>query len=184
MAVSNDLDAVNQQLDNIWRAADWPYLMETNALIISFIKGNCLLIILVILLGIRVIPPQWAGLWKYNNNIESSGKAAKISFIYFIIKNLYDGVIMSIVLPLWSTFSFKNTITIIIFILVGYDVFISNRISGGVITLVGIAIITLYLERLIETGKSIKFLGGLISWEKDDGQKHSPNVQAGEERRT
>jgi glycosyltransferase involved in cell wall biosynthesis len=37
-----------------------------------------------------------------------------------------------------------------------------------VVTLISIGIISLYLERLIETGKTIRLFGNLINWERKD----------------
>lgn len=65
-------------------------------------------------------------------------------------------------------FEFKKTVTVIIFSVGMFDIFINHQISTKLITLISIGILALYLEKLIETGKNIKLFGGMMSWEKDE----------------
>lgn len=145
--------------------------MITNNIIFDFIINNFLLLVIFILFIIRIIPPQWAGFWKYNNNQEADGKANKISFLRFILHSLVESIFGAVLIPLLAGFGLKNMVTFIIFIVVIFDVFIRNQISGGAVTLVGIGIVVLYLDRLIETGKHIKLFGGLLIWDKDEKLK-------------
>jgi len=142
--------------------------MRTNTLVIDFLKNNFLLMGLFIICIWRIIPQEWAGFWKYNNNRESEGRAPKISILRLVLHNTFEGATSSFLIPLLAAFSFKNTVTIIVFVVVSFDIFFLHQISGHIITLISIGIIALYLERLIETGKNIKLFGGLISWEKND----------------
>jgi len=139
-----------------------------NLQIINLIKDNFILIAFVILMLLRIIPPEWAGFWKYQNNKESDGRAPKISFLRLVLHNLIDSILSAALIPLMAAFGFKNIITLIIFIVVGFDIFFRHQISGEAITLVGVGIIALYLDRLIETGKHIKLFGGLLTWDKDE----------------
>jgi hypothetical protein len=143
-------------------------MIDTNTSILNFLADNYLLIILILLLIIKIVPPEWAGFWKYNDNNPASGRAKKINILKFII----DGVLDGIVNPLWVhvsvIFGFNKVVTILIFTLVLFAVFVMNQISGTVVTLISIGIISLYLERLIETGKTIRLFGNLINWERKD----------------
>lgn len=140
--------------------------MNTNILVISFIKNNILLLAIFLLLIVKVIPPEWSGFNKYIDNVNKI-KANKINLLKFILDGVIDGIISPIFLHTHTMLGFKNTVTILIFFAVGFDVFVSNQISGSVVALIGIGIIALYLEKLIETGKNIKLFGGLLDWEKN-----------------
>ena len=141
--------------------------MSTNNIIINFIINNIYLIALFLLFTIRIVPPNWAGFWKYNNNKEKDGNAPKITLLRFILTNLIDSILSSFIIPFLAAFEFKKMVTLIIFIVVIFDIFFRHQISTAAVTLVAIGIITLYLEKLIESGKIIKLFGGLITWEKD-----------------
>ena len=140
--------------------------METNILIINFVKDNIILLVLSVASIINIVPPEWAGLFKYNNNDSQQGKAKKITLLHLLLQGVMDGVIRGILIPAVISFGMKNIITLIIFVVISFDLFARHYISGQAVTLVGVGILALYLERLIETGKSIK-LFGLLSWEKD-----------------
>lgn len=142
--------------------------MQTNQLLIDFIVNNFVLLLILLISILRVIPPEWAGFWKYNNNKESDGHAIKLSILSFILQNLVDSVLRTFVINFLTAFNFKNMVTFIIFAIVIFDVFIRKQISGAAVTLIGIGIVALYLDRLIETGKHIKLFGGLLTWEKSE----------------
>ncbi len=147
----------------------------TNDLLFRFIIGNLLFIVLLIALVfasvIKIIPPEWSGLWKYNNNRKEDGSAPKLTFLNFILLNFFDSIVRSVFLPLISSFGLKNMVTLIIFIVVIFDFFFRHQISGQGVTLISVGIVALYLERLIETGKRISLFGGLLTWEKEDQSK-------------
>ena len=141
--------------------------MKTNDIIINFVKENCLLIGLFVLLIIRIVPPEWAGFWKYKNNREIEGKAPKITPLRFIFHSVVDSLISSFLIPILSMFGLKNMVTLVILAVVVINILVQQQISGSVVTLVGIGIVALYLDKLIDTGTSIKLFGGLVSWEKE-----------------
>lgn len=143
-------------------------MINSNGLLINFIVNNYLLILLSILLVAKIVPPEWSGYWKYNNNRQADGKAKKINILKFLIDGLLDGIVSPIWVHLSAIFSFEKVVAILIFVLVLFAVFVMNQISGTVVTLISVAILSLYLERLIETGKTIKLFGGLINWERKD----------------
>lgn len=144
--------------------------MNSNIEIIKFVENNYLILWLMILFLIRIIPPEWAGFWKYNNNKESDGNAPKLTLLHFFLHNAFDSILRAFLIPLLGAFVFKNIVTLVILIVVLFDVFVQHQISAAAVTLVGIGIVSLYLERLIETGKQIKLFGGLLSWEKDNNK--------------
>ena len=144
--------------------------MQGNIAVIDFIKNNYLLLGLLILLILKIIPPEWAGFFKYNDNDKAKGKAPRITFLRLLLSNLTESVFIGFLLPILSGFGLKNTATLVIFIVVVFDIFSNHQISGGTITLIAIGVIALYLDRLIETGKELKLFGALLSWKKDEQQ--------------
>lgn len=135
-------------------------MINTNQLIINFFFENYLLIFLLIFLLIKIIPT--------GENHAVTNRPTKISLIRYFIECIIDGIIYPFWLNSHTMFTFNNTITIIIFLLIIFSVFITHIVSKEIVILINIAIISLYLERLIETGKNIKFFGNLISWERKD----------------
>jgi len=143
--------------------------MQTNVHIIDFLKQNYLLVIIFLLFIPKIIPPEWCGFWKYNKfNDPSSGLAPKITILKFILNNIVDSILSAFLIPILAIFGLKHMVTLVILVVVFFNIVIQKEISVQAVTLVGIGIITLYLERLIETGKHIKLFGGLIDWEKND----------------
>lgn len=142
--------------------------MDTNSLIIDFVKNNYLAIILILFSILKIVPPEWAGFWKYVNNKESEGKAVRITLLNLLLTNFLDSVIRSFFIPLLAAFGLKNMITLIIFLVVGFDIFFRGQTSTQAVTLVAVGIIALYLDILVETGKKITFFGGLLRWERKD----------------
>ncbi len=79
---------------------------------------------------------------------------------------IIDSLIRSFVLSLISAFGLKNMVTMIIFIVTGFDIFNSHQVSSASVVLVSIGIIALYLDKLVETGKEISIFGRLLHWKK------------------
>jgi len=156
----------------------------TNEAFIYFISNYYMLIILIFIFlflsSARIIPPTWAGFYKYNGiNDPSKGEAPKITLLRLVLHNIIDGILPSFILPVIALFEFKKLITVVILVVVATNIIYSQQISTASITLISIGILTLYLERLIETGKHIKVFG-LITWDKEDntpGQTPPPPSQ-------
>lgn len=140
--------------------------MNTNRLIFEFFLNNWVLVVVLLLFIIKMVPPEWAGFWKFKYDKDPEGLAPKITLLKFLLHNTFDSILSAFLIPLLAMFEFKKMVTFVIFVVIVFDVFVRHQISGGTITLAGIGIVALYLERLIETGDEIKFLGGLFSWKK------------------
>lgn len=143
------------------------HMIETNKEIIGFLINNIVLILLLIISILRIVPPDWAGFWKFNNNKEADGIAPRITVVNFILTSLFDSIIRAFFIPLIATFGLKNMVTLIIFLVVAFDIFFRNEITTQSVTLIAIGIVALYLDKLVETGKRITLFGGLLRWEKD-----------------
>jgi len=146
-------------------------MIKTNMEIVFFFTNNILLILLLAVSILRVVPPEWVGYWKFNNNKESDGKAPRLTIINFILTSLFDSVFRAFFIPLIAALGLKSTVTLVILLVVVFDIFVRKQISGPAVTLVCVGIIALYLERLIETGEQIKLFGGFLTWNKEKPHK-------------
>ena len=141
-------------------------MIETNELIINFIQNNWILILLLYFSLIRIIPPEWAGFWKHKDDDISKPLSPKITIMHWMLHMIIESLINAAFLPVISIFGLKNMVSLIILSVVGFDVFSRHQISSASVTLAGIGIIALYLDKLVETGKTISILGGLMKWER------------------
>lgn len=151
-------------------------MISTNSEVIIFLEKNIILIVLLVISILKIVPPEWAGFWKFTNNKESDGKAPRITILNLVLVNFFDSIVRSFFIPLLAAFGLKNMVTLVILIVVVFDIFFRNQISTAAVTLTSVGIIALYLESLIETGKHIKLFGGLLTWEKEDS-KITPFVE-------
>src|SRR6185503_15570902 len=101
--------------------------MDTNFIILEFVKNNYILILLAILFLVPVIPPEYAGYWKYNLNNKALGRAKRISLFRYILHFLIDSVFVEILVNGMTTFQFKSAITFIIFLVMGFDIFFRHQ---------------------------------------------------------
>ena len=143
-------------------------MLETNSLIVAFLTGNFFSLAILLASLIKVIPPEWAGFWKYNNNNSAEGKAQKITALNWLLHMIFASLVQSFFIPLIAAFGLKNMVTLVILMVVGFDIFSRKQVSTASVTLTAIGIIALYLDRLVETGKTIKLFGGLLLWERKD----------------
>lgn len=143
-------------------------MLDTNKIVLSFIQNNSIVILLVLFLFslLSVIPPEWCGFWKFNNNDEKQGRASRVTILNWMLNMIIDSLIRSFVLSPISAFGLKNMVTMIIFIVTGFDIFNSHQVSSASVVLISIGIIVLYLDKLVETGKEISIFGRLLHWKK------------------
>ena len=143
-------------------------MLDTNKIVLSFIQNNSIVILLILFLFslLSVIPPEWCSFWKFNNNDEKQGRAPRITILNWMLHMIIDSLIRSFVLSLISAFGLKNMVTMIIFIVTGFDIFNSHQVSSASVVLISIGIIALYLDKLVETGKEISIFGRLLYWKK------------------
>lgn len=149
-------------------------MIDTNKAIINFVINNYLLIIVLLVSILRVIPPEWAGFWKHKDDDASKDRALRITILNFVFTNLFDSVVRAFFIPLLATIGLKSTVTLVILMVVCFDIFVRKLISGPAVTLVCVGIIALYLENLIENGHALKLFGGFLSW---DRKREIPKVQ-------
>jgi hypothetical protein len=117
---------------------------------------------------VRIVPPEWAGFLKYVNNNPTEGRGPKMSILKFVLHSIVDQISSGVFIPVLTLFGFKQIVTVVIFIAVGFDIFIRHEISTQVVVLIGIGTIALYLESLVENAKHIKLFGGFLEWQRKD----------------
>jgi len=144
---------------------------------------NWISILLFIFVIIPFFPPEWFNYspkFYINDPLEPGTyqKSQRISILHALIKLVIKSLsvfVYDITLPFQVIMHYKEAIILIVFLVVGFDIFYRHQISREAITLVSIGIFALYLERLIEQGKKINGFFNLFNWEaKDDPD----NVQA------
>ena len=143
-------------------------MVGTNQLVEPFIQNNSFVIIFILLLFslIKVIPPEWCGFWKYIDNDEKKGKAPNVTILNWLLHMIIDSLIRSFVLSLLTAFGLKNMVTLIIFIVTGFDIISNHQISSSSVALISVGIITLYLDKLVDTGDEVELFGGLLKWKR------------------
>ncbi len=133
-------------------------MIATNIKVLIFLANNIILILLFAVSILRIVPPEWAGFWKFNNK-ETDGRAPRITVLQFILTSFLDSVVRGFILPLIAAFGLQKMVTLIIFLVVAFEIFFRHEISSEAVALIAIGIIALYLDRLIDTGKSIILFG-------------------------
>lgn len=96
--------------------------MNTNLFLLDLIKNNWIPVILLCVFP-RVIPSHWGGGWKYNDNDKTHGLMPKLTILGWLV----EVNIRSVFIPLLSSFGLKNSITFILFIVVGFDLFFRHQ---------------------------------------------------------
>lgn len=136
--------------------------MSTNSMVLNFVSNNVVLIVLGVVLLLPIIPPRWIGMRDtyfdlfYKKELPSQ----KYSILRVIIHSLLSPITEFLVV--WSL---RGTISIVIFAVIGADLFFRKKLSSEAVTLVSVGIIALYLEQLIEKAKKIT-IWKLFEWEK------------------
>jgi len=89
------------------------------------------------------------------------GKVSILQFFLHQVVMLLQEILIGIAAPL----GLKGSVTILIFLVVGADLYFRKGLTsqGLIISIVGV--IALYLEQLIEKAKSLEFLKGLFKYE-------------------
>jgi hypothetical protein len=134
--------------------------------LIDFLQKNYIIVLLFLFSILKIVPPELAGFRKYNNDDPKQGRASRITPLNFILHNTLDSAVRCWI-PLLSLFGLKNMVSLIIFLVVTFDIFVRKEISTQAVTLVGIGIVALYLDMLVETGKKMSFFG-IVTWERKD----------------
>jgi hypothetical protein len=122
----------------------------------KFIISNYIDIILVVILFFvftaKVIPPQYAGTDKYyydqHGNKKESQKAC-------LIEALTNMIFFTLFKSLMISITMKGTITLLLFIIVGVELYFSKTISLNAVIVSSIGIIALYFEGIVVSAKEL-----------------------------
>lgn len=109
---------------------------------------------------IRVWSPELAGLNKTYfdpQGIEQTQR--KMSFLEILMSNLSHVILM----PFTISFTLRGTVTVILFLGIGLDIFLTKKISDNAVKIAIVGIVALYLERLIETADEIS-IWKIFTW--------------------
>ena len=137
--------------------------MVTNQAIISFLQNNWIFVLLLAISLLKIIPHRWLKSAEY---VEAS-KEKRITLLTFVLESLFDSLSRA-TFSLQAVLGLQTMASLIIFVVVVFDILVTKDISNQAVTLIGMGIVALYLNQLIKDGKKISFFG-MISWEgKDD----------------
>ncbi len=136
---------------------------STNELIITFFVNNWILLTLLAIFMTGCVWKTVPRKWIHDNDISEK----KVPFVEFVFSNFINTFLSTIVSHMLAAFGLTNMVSCLIFLVVIFDVFIRHQISSQAVALVSVGIVALYMSKLVDTGKTIKFLG-VFSWERRD----------------
>jgi len=127
----------------------------------GFLHDNWLVLVLSILFIIPFISPRYLGLSDtyFDTNLKRNMPSQKYSILRALIYSILSPV--QELLVIWGL---RGTVSIIVFAVVGVDLYFRKQLSGDAMNLVSIGIVALYLEQLIDKAKKIT-VWKLFDWE-------------------
>ncbi len=134
-----------------------------NAIVRALFENWQPFLLLVVIL-VPIIPPQWLGLRPtyFDTNLKKDFPAEKYSILRAFVHSL-----LSPLQELIIYWGFRGTVSIVIFVAIGVDLFYRKQLSREAVTLAGIGILALYLEQLIDKAKKIS-IWKIFEWERKD----------------
>lgn len=118
---------------------------------LSFFYNNWALFLIGIGIILPVIPPEWLGIYEYYDPVAKiMRKQRRQSLLRFVVQS-----ILSPLLELIIFVGFRGTVTIVIFVTVGIDLYFRRALSREAVILSGIGIGALYFEQLLEKAEEI-----------------------------
>ncbi|MFZ3301526.1 MAG: hypothetical protein WA152_02325 [Microgenomates group bacterium] len=131
---------------------------------INFIKAEWFNVIIILILLFPLIPTSWLGT-DDTYTLQDGTARKRVRF------NLITAISLLVIQPLVQTvlsisilFNFKTTIGLLIFSVVGVELFLKRQVSQQSVILVAISLIALYLEQLIDKAKRIS-IWKIFDWE-------------------
>ena len=141
-------------------------MINSNVAIGLFLRDNWALIAAVCLLIIgstwKVVPYKWCF------SVSDDEPRQNFTPIHFVINNALTTFVQPFIIHFLTAFGLKNMVSLLIFVVVVFDVFVRHQISTQAVAMITVGIIALYMDKLVDTGKTIKFLGGLFAWERKE----------------
>lgn len=136
--------------------------MLTNDFAIGFFHSHWIFVSLFLFSVLKVFP----NIWFKSEEFIAATKEKRVSLLTFILDSFFDSLSRAS-FSLLAILGLRATVTLIIFVVVIFDIVVKKEISSQAVSLFGIGIVALYLDRLIETGKKISFFG-MVAWERKD----------------
>ena len=120
--------------------------------LLNFLTLYWYAIVFLLILIYPLIPLRWLGLREtyYDFYYKKEIPAQKYSILRAIIHALLTP--LQEVIVIWGL---RGTVSIVIFVVIGIDLFFKKQLSKEAVTLVSIGILALYLEQLILNAKKI-----------------------------
>jgi hypothetical protein len=113
------------------------------------------------------VPPNWLGMDStYPGSDGKTRKRVSLNILSVVLKLLVQPISLTII-DLSVLFNFKTTISLLIFIVIGTELYFKKQISQQAVILVAISLVVLYLELIIEKAKRIT-IWKFFEWERKE----------------
>lgn len=119
------------------------------------------IIFLIIILFPHILPKSVYGVDYYVDTNNSRIQREKVSIIHFFFHQivvLFQELIIGIAVSL----SLRGAVTILIFLVVGGDLFFKNGLSPQGLAISIIGVIALYLDQLVQNASELDFFKGIF----------------------
>lgn len=140
-----------------------------DSIILTFMGKHWLDVLLSVgiflLVTARLIPPQLGGLSKeyWDANQQKLIKQENISFIAAVMNSVFSSVLN----PVIAWLPIKGAISVIMFVVVGVELYNTKTISTNAMIITVAAILALYAETIVERAKKLSVLK-LFNFESKD----------------
>jgi len=152
--------------------------METfnfNLWLLQIIENYWSLFVILILLFIPVFPPAWFNYddeYYYQNNngvVYKKQKRLRITLLHAFIRLTVISVmtITDFLIYVITYFNFKETLSLVIAIAIGLDIYYKGGLTTESVVLVVVSLLVLYFEKLVDNGKRMGIMGKLFDWERN-----------------
>jgi hypothetical protein len=159
-------------------------MFNFNLWLLHFLGNYWSLILIFISVFIPLFPPEW---FNYDDNFylqNNSGvvykiqKKLKLTLLHVIIRLLVISImtITDFLIYIITYFSYKETLSLIVTVAIGFDIFYSKGLSNESVILVVVSLLILYFEKLVDSGKKMSILGKLFNWERADVTQQQAQV--------
>lgn len=115
-------------------------------------------LIIFLISFVPVIPPKWVfdNVDFYKDQEGNKIFRQKQPLLRFLIKQLM-GIIQDIILGFAVALSLKGAITILIFLVIGSDLYFTKSLSSNSVIITIVGVVALYMEQLVQNASEIDF---------------------------
>lgn len=130
----------------------------------SFIQVHWLSVSVFIVSILPIVKPGWVGQQAtyFNQQTNREVPALRQSILAVLLFNLSDAIIRTFQ-PLIVSLQLRGTMTLLIFVALGTDLYFRHQLSAEAVSVVLVGLIALYFEGMLATAKKIQLW--VLRWE-------------------